>query len=94
MRETAPVMDEDDRPRPRGDAASRLAGESLDSYSVDELNLRIQLLETEVVRIVAHRDKAKAQRVAADALFSPGAGSPATQKPDTRSGLPPTPDTR
>ena len=62
-------MDPDDLPRPRGDAASKLAGEALDSYAVDELNARIQLLEAEVVRIVAHRDKAKAHRVAADALF-------------------------
>lgn len=62
-------MDADDLPRPRGDAASKLAAEPLDSYSVDELNLRIQLCEAEVVRIVAHRDKAKAHRVAADALF-------------------------
>lgn len=62
-------MDPDDLPRPRGDAASKLAGESLDPYSVEELNTRIQLLEAEVVRIVAHRDKAKAHRVAADALF-------------------------
>lgn len=76
-------MDED-LPRPKGDAASKLAGESLDRYSVDELNERIQLLESEVMRIVAHRDKAKAHLVAADALFGPGAGSPATQKPDTR----------
>lgn len=77
-------MDDDARPRPKGDAASLLAGESLDDYSIEELNERIQLLETEVMRIVAHRDKAKAHLVAAEALFSPGAGSPATQKPDTR----------
>lgn len=62
-------MDPDDLPRPRGDAASKLAGEALDPYSVDELNTRIQLCEAEVVRIVAHRDKAKAHRVAAHALF-------------------------
>lgn len=62
-------MDDDDLPRPRGDAASKLAGEPLDSYSVDELNVRIQLCEAEVVRIVGHRDKARAHRVAADALF-------------------------
>ena len=77
-------MDEDDRPRPKKHAASLLAGESLDPYSIDELNERIQILETEIMRIVAHRDKAKAHMVAAEALFSPGAGSPATQKPDTR----------
>jgi uncharacterized small protein (DUF1192 family) len=75
---------DDDRPRPKGDAASLLAGESLDAYSVEELNERIQLLETEIVRIVAHRDKAKEHRAAADALFGRGSGSPATQKPDTR----------
>ena len=73
-------MDADDLPRPRGDAASKLAAEPLVSYSVDELNLRIQLCEAEVVRIVAHRDKAKAHRVAADALFS---NSNALRSPDT-----------
>ena len=62
-------MDPDDLPRPRGDAASKLAGEPLDPYSVDELNTRIQLCVAEVVRIVAHREKAKAHRVVADALF-------------------------
>ena len=67
---------EEDLPRPRGDAASKLALESLDAYSVDELNERIQLCEAEVVRIVAHRDKAKAHRVAADALFGGPIGSP------------------
>ncbi len=61
-------MDED-LPRPRGDAAAKLSSEALDSYSVAELNERIQLCEAEVIRIVAHRDKAKAHRVAADALF-------------------------
>ena len=73
-------MDPEDLPRPRGDAASKLAGESLDPYSVDELNTRIQLCEAEVVRIVAHRDKAKAHRVAADALFG---SSKAYGRPDT-----------
>ena len=68
---------EEDLPRPRGDAASKLAVESLDAYSVDELNERIQLCEAEVVRIVAHRDKAKAHRVAADALFGSASSRPA-----------------
>jgi uncharacterized small protein (DUF1192 family) len=77
-------MDDDDLPRRKGDAASKLAGEALDSYSVEELNERIQLCESEVMRIVAHRDRAKAHRVAADALFGGGGGSPATQRPDTR----------
>ena len=62
-------MDDDARPRPRGDSASRLAGESLDSYSQDELTARVELLEAEIARAVAHRDKASAHRLAADALF-------------------------
>lgn len=64
-------MDDDDRPRPRGDAASRLAGESLDSYSREELDARVALLEAEIARVVAHRDRAAAHRLAADALFKP-----------------------
>jgi uncharacterized small protein (DUF1192 family) len=66
-------MDDDDRPRPRGDAASRLAGESLDSYSQEELDARVELLEAEIARVIAHRNKAAAHRLAADALFKPKA---------------------
>lgn len=64
-------MDDDDRPRPRGDSASRLAGESLDSYSQDELDARIELLEAEIARVIAHRNKAAAHKLAANALFKP-----------------------
>jgi uncharacterized small protein (DUF1192 family) len=63
----------DDRPRPRGDAASRLAGESLDSYSQDELDARIEQLEAEIGRVIAHKNKAAAHKLAADALFKPKA---------------------
>lgn len=63
-------MDED-LPRPRGDAASLLATESLDAYSQDELAERIALLEAEIARVEAHRDRASAHRLAADALFRP-----------------------
>ena len=62
-------MDEDDRPRQRGDAASLLIAEGLDSYSLDELDHRVALLEAEIGRVRAHRDKASAHRHAADALF-------------------------
>lgn len=62
-------MDEDDRPRPKGDAASKLAAEDLSPYSQDELTERIALLEAEIRRVTAHRDKATAHRSAADALF-------------------------
>ena len=64
-------MDEDDLPRRRGDAAGLLSKESLDTYSRDELADRIAQCEAEIARVKAHRDKASAHRVAADALFSP-----------------------
>lgn len=64
-------MEADDRPRPRGDAASLLASESLDSYSLDELDERVATLEAEIARIKAHRDKAAAHRLAAEAFFRP-----------------------
>lgn len=66
-------MDDDDLPRragtAQGDAATMLVRESLDSYSRDELDARIALLEAEITRVKAHRDKASAHRLAADALF-------------------------
>ena len=64
-------MEDDDRPRPRGDAAAKLSGESLDSYSRDELDQRIALLEAEIVRVEAHKQKASAHMEAAAALFKP-----------------------
>ncbi|WDA42331.1 DUF1192 domain-containing protein [Erythrobacter sp. BLCC-B19] len=67
-------MEEPDRPRPSGDAASRLAGEDLGPYSQAELAERIALLEAEIARVTAHRDKAAAHRAAADALFGGKAG--------------------
>jgi uncharacterized small protein (DUF1192 family) len=62
-------MDDDDRPRVRDDAAARLAKESLDPYSQDELADRIALLEAEIARVESHRLKAAAHRAAADQLF-------------------------
>ena len=62
------LMD-DDLPRPRGDAASKLAAEDLAPYSQDELAERVALLEAEIVRVKAHSDKAARHRAAADALF-------------------------
>ena len=64
-------MDDEDRPKLRGDAASQLASESLDSYSLDELGARIALLEAEIARVAAHRNKASAHKLAADQLFRP-----------------------
>ncbi len=69
-------MDDDDRPRPSGapgklGAASLLAGESLDSYSLDELDARIALLEDEIARVADHRARAAAHKLAAETLFKP-----------------------
>lgn len=64
-----PPMDESDLPRPKGDAASHLKREDLGPYSQAELDQRIALLEAEIARVTAHRDKAAAHRAAADALF-------------------------
>lgn len=70
-------MDDDDRPPPRGDLASRLASESLDSYSQDELEFRMVQLDAEIVRTRTHMEKAAAHRQAADALFGrPSSSSP------------------
>ena len=65
----APAMDDDDRPRSRGDAASLLAKEDLSPYSQDELAERIELLEAEIARVEKHRQAAASHRNAADALF-------------------------
>ena len=64
-------MDQDDLPRARGDAASLLAKESLDTYSGFELTARIELLEAEIARIRTHANRAASDRAAAEALFSP-----------------------
>ena len=62
---------EDDLPRIRGDAASRLAGEPLDTYSQDELMERIALLEAEIARVRAQHAKAAGHKKLADTLFKP-----------------------
>jgi len=67
-------MDDEDRPMSRLPdarlgAASLLAGESLDSYSLDEMDARIGLLREEIARIEAHREKSAAHMQAAEALF-------------------------
>jgi len=63
-------MEEPDRPRPVGDAASRLAAEDLGPFSQAELDHRIALLEAEIARVRAHHAKVAAHRSAADALFA------------------------
>jgi uncharacterized small protein (DUF1192 family) len=62
---------DDDLPRPRGDAATQLGREPLDTYSQDELMERVALLEAEIARIRAHHASVAEKRKLADALFKP-----------------------
>jgi uncharacterized small protein (DUF1192 family) len=66
---------DDDSTKPRAPCERRSrqpAGRrKLDSYSQDELDARIALLEAEIARVARHRAKASAHRSAADALFKP-----------------------
>lgn len=64
-------MEEDYLPHMRHDAASQLAGESLDTYSQDELTARIVLLEAEIARVKVHYANAASHRKFADELFQP-----------------------
>jgi len=69
-------MDDDERPRRRsteGDlgAASLLSSESLERYSLAELDARIAMLEADIARIRQFRDKSAAHMQAAAALFRP-----------------------
>lgn len=67
-------MDDSDRPRPKGDAASLLATEDLSPYSIDELEERLALLRAEIARVEAHGAKSTAHRNAAEALFGKPGG--------------------
>lgn len=60
---------DDDSPRPRGDAASRLATEDLSPYSRHELLARLALLDAEGERVRRQLEQAHSTRAAADALF-------------------------
>lgn len=62
-------MDDDDLPRRRDDVLTALTKQPLDPLSVDELDERIEILETEIARVKAHRSIATSQKAAAEALF-------------------------
>lgn len=69
--------------RTAGDLAGRLASESLDSLSVDELDLRIELLEAEITRTRSHKAHVASHRAAAKALFGQAqSGGRAAAPPD------------
>ena len=59
-------MELDDLPKKKPDL---VVGENLDAISVAELEQRIQVLESEIVRIRAEITRKQASRSAADAVF-------------------------
>jgi len=64
-------MDEPAQPRQgRGAIQESLSREDLDLYSVEELDTRIAVLETEIARVRSARERKLSGRAAADALFS------------------------
>ena len=67
----------------REDAAHKLGQESLDRYSLDELDERVGLLDAEIARVKAHRQKSAAHRLAADALFRRQADDGSTESSGT-----------
>ncbi|UYY76948.1 DUF1192 domain-containing protein [Sphingomonas sp. R1] len=63
-------MDADENlPRRSDDLAGQLAKQDLDPFSVAELETRIQLLESEIVRCREKIQRAVHHRASADALF-------------------------
>lgn len=64
------ARDEDEVFAPKKPVASQHSlGEPLDALSVDELTERIALLQTEIVRLEAARERKSASRAAAAAFF-------------------------
>jgi uncharacterized small protein (DUF1192 family) len=61
-----PVMDEDDRPRPK---VAHEIGQDLALLSVEELEARIALMKSEIVRLEADIARKRSTRTAADQVF-------------------------
>jgi uncharacterized small protein (DUF1192 family) len=59
-------MEEEDRPKPK---IAHIPGENLDMVSIEELHLRVALLEAEIARIKAEIQRKTASKSAADAFF-------------------------
>ncbi len=59
-------MNLDDLPKPKHE---HVLGENLEAISLDELNLRVKLLASEIQRIEAEINRKQASRSAADAFF-------------------------
>jgi uncharacterized small protein (DUF1192 family) len=56
-------------PRRKDDLAAQLGKQDLDPLSVDELNERIELLESEIARCKSKIQRAVNHRASADSLF-------------------------
>jgi uncharacterized small protein (DUF1192 family) len=56
-------------PSKPGDPLVELARQDLDPMSIEELQLRIEALKAEIVRVEAHMNKAQTHRSAAEELF-------------------------
>jgi uncharacterized small protein (DUF1192 family) len=65
-------MDDDDLPRRRDDVLAALIKQPLDPLSLDELDERIAVLESEIARVKAHKAAAGAFKANAEALFRKG----------------------
>jgi uncharacterized small protein (DUF1192 family) len=59
-------MNLDDQPKPKHE---HVLGENLEAISLDELNLRVQILTREIERIQVEILRKQASRTAADAFF-------------------------
>ena len=61
-----PLIDEDDRPRPK---ITHEIGQNLDLLSVAELEARIALMKGEIARLEADIARKRSSRSAADQVF-------------------------
>lgn len=59
-------MEDEDRPKPK---TAHVLGENLDLVGVEELRLRVSVLEAEIARLNAEIDRKVASKSAADAFF-------------------------
>lgn len=59
-------MEDEDRPKPK---TAHIVGENLEMLGLEELGLRVQLLEDEIKRLKGEIDRKIASKSAADAIF-------------------------
>lgn len=59
-----------DEPKSKAQTANHTVGEALDQLSKDELQTRLQTLETEIARLKDEFERRKAHEAAASELFT------------------------